>query len=425
MKKLLILGSSLGTLEIVKYAQSRSVYVIVTDYLPVEASKPKQVADEYWMINTAEVDILEQMCRENEISAVFCGVSEFNIERTIELCTRLGFPFYADAKAWEFSRNKRLFKELCKKLDAPVATDYYIKDISNEKQLESVKYPVVVKPVDLSGNLGVSYCHNKEELIDAYIRAKSLSDNPEIIVERMLKGEEWHGYYAIANGKISLVALNAMYSQPGMPKNCYSITTTATNHVKQYVDKVSPLIEKVLLEAGCKEGIAWVQVMLDQDGEFYIIEMGYRLTGECIFIPYRQLCEFDSIKWLVDYALGEPYCESELPIPQKQAYTKCACAYMLWTNRAAEVDKVIGMEEIESIPEVHVELLAYPGKQVDAYRPVGTILFTTSDCEQMCKLIDKINKTVKILDDNNCEIITKYTEFDFLKKVYAEGKNGK
>ena len=46
MKKLLLLGSNTGSLEIAQYVRSRGDYLIVTDYYPKEKSPAKQIADE-------------------------------------------------------------------------------------------------------------------------------------------------------------------------------------------------------------------------------------------------------------------------------------------------------------------------------------------------------------------------------------------
>ena len=126
MKKLLMLGTSLISKEMVEYAKSIGVYTIVTDYQEPEKSRAKLVADEYWMINVAEVDLLERKCREEGITAVICGISEFCLEVCMELCKRLGFPCYCTPEAWHFSRDKDDFKKLCKSIGAPVATDYHL-----------------------------------------------------------------------------------------------------------------------------------------------------------------------------------------------------------------------------------------------------------------------------------------------------------
>ena len=152
-----MLGTSLLSKEMVEYAKSIGVYTIVTDYNEPEKSKAKLVSDEQWMINVADVDLLERKCREEGISAVICGISEFCLEVCMELCKRLGFPCYCTPEAWHFSRDKDDFKTLCKQVGAPVATDYYLTDALTDEELDKVKLPVVVKPVDMSGNRGISY----------------------------------------------------------------------------------------------------------------------------------------------------------------------------------------------------------------------------------------------------------------------------
>ena len=166
-KKLLILGSDYGTIDIVHEAHRMGLYVIVTDLM--ETSPTKQAADESWLISTTEIEILEMRCREEHVDGILTGASDFNIRQSRILCKRLGLPVYCDNdNAWEVSTNKRKFKDLCKKIGAPIAEDYHLSDELSRNDLAKIHYPVVVKPVDKSGNRGMSYCSNEEELIKAY-----------------------------------------------------------------------------------------------------------------------------------------------------------------------------------------------------------------------------------------------------------------
>lgn len=425
MTKMLMLGTSNGSREMLRYAKSQGIYTIVTDYLDPDHSIAKKMADEYWMINTTDIDALAEKCKQENVTAVITGVSEFNLERSLELCTKTGMRCYCSPESWHYSKDKQDFKRLCKKLGVPVPTDYSISEKLTDEELDRIKYPVVLKPVDLSSNRGISYCYNKQDVIKAYHLARSMSKNPNIIVERMLHGEEWFASYALAKGEISLLALNAMYAQPGEPANCYTITTTVSDNVERFVNEVNPQIEKLLKEIGCKEGFVWVQAMLDEDGHFYIIEMGYRLEGAMIFIPYKDVCNFDVIKWMVDYACGRECLPSQLPPGQKKAYKKCGCAMMLWANKSGVATRVEGIEEVSKIPGVIVDVRTKVGDQISQYRPYGNILFTTENCDEMCNIIDIVNKKIRIIDENGTDMIIKYTNFDYLKKVYHDGLEGK
>ncbi len=424
MKKLLMLGTCYGSLEMLKYARSKGVYTIVTDYLPPEKSAGKQVSDEYWMLNTGDLDALEKKCREEGVSGVVCGVSEFNLEMCMALSQRLGTQCYCTPEAWHYSRDKSDFKALCRELGAPLPTDYYLSAALTDQELDSVRFPVVVKPVDLSCNRGISYCHDKRELLEACRHALSVSKSSKLVVERMLKGEEWYGFYSLAQGEVSLMALCAMYAQPGEPKFCYSITTTISTNVERYVREIDPHIKNVLKAVGCREGIAWMQVMLDQDGHFYIIEMGYRLDGDMMFIPIKNVLGFDTVAWLVDYALGETNDKALLPPSQQKAYRRCGSSYMLWTNKGGVIGSIEGLEKIAAIPGVTVDSLARVGDEIHPYEPLGDILFDTDDCEGTCRFIQLVNDTVKITNTEGENVLIYYTDFDYLRKEYEQGLAG-
>lgn len=421
MEKLLMLGTSLGSEDVIQYAKEQGIYTIVTDYLPPERSRAKLISDEYWMINTGELDLLEVKCREEGVTAVTCGVSEFNLEMTMELCKRLGLQSYCTPEAWHFSRDKADFKKLCHEVGAPVAEDYYLTDALTEEELNKVTFPVVVKPVDLSGNRGITYCNNKPELIEAYHYARSVSKNPKIVVERMLKGREWYGYYALAEGIIHQIGLVEMVAQPGYLKNLYSISTTVTDHVEKFMEEINPSIEKVLHTVGCKEGVAWVQVMLDEDGHFYILEMGYRLTGDRPEASFPGLIGFDPIKWLTDYARGMKHLVSDLPPVQFHSNKKCGCGYSLWTHKGGTISAMNGFDEICKIPGVKFYTLHYVGETFPEHRPLGVVGINADTIDEFCEKIDKVNKTISILDENGEDVIIRFTDFDFLRKSYYSG----
>ena len=63
MNKPLMLGTSLGSIEIIETAKEMGYYTIVTDNLDPDRSPAKKAADEYWMISTNNLDLLEKMQR--------------------------------------------------------------------------------------------------------------------------------------------------------------------------------------------------------------------------------------------------------------------------------------------------------------------------------------------------------------------------
>ena len=68
-KRLLVLGVPESP-EIVRRAQEFGIYVLVTDWYPVEKSPAKQIADEALLVSTADVDAVVQLIKDKNIHGV-------------------------------------------------------------------------------------------------------------------------------------------------------------------------------------------------------------------------------------------------------------------------------------------------------------------------------------------------------------------
>lgn len=420
MKKLLLLGSSYGCTEMLRYAKSQGIHTIATDYLEPEYSIAKRHSDEQWMISTADVEQLAEKCRAEGVDAVTSAISEFNLERAMEVSEKLGTPWYCTKEAWAFGRNKRAFKDACKEVGAPVAKDFYVSDALTDEELNAVEFPVVVKPIDQAGNVGVSYCYDKEQLVKAYHEAKEVSPSGNIIIEKMLQGEELFGYYVLAEGEASLMMVEGMYAQPGQPKNRYSVETTSCNHINHYIEEINDHIIRVLKHIGCTDGVAWVQAMLDSDGHFYLVEMGYRMASDLVFIPFKRVGHFDLVKWMVDYSMGKKWTAADLPKSQSGPFKRCACSYMLWNSREGTIGSIEGLDEVAAMDNVVLECLRYVGDELSGIHPLVNILFDADDSAGMCAMIQKINDTVRITDDKGENLIIYYDDFAFLNDTYEK-----
>lgn len=199
-KKLLILAGSIHEYDLVRRAKELGVYTIVTDYYDTETSPAKQIADEYWNISWDDLDALELRCRKEHIDGITAGYSESTVDRCIKLCSRLGLPCYCTQQQLDILKDKKRFKEECRKYGVPVVREYTTK--------ESVeKFPVIVKPVDRGGSIGVGVANNKEELDLVYDYAMEMSYSKEVIIEDFICwGTKIDAYYAITDGEITFLS---------------------------------------------------------------------------------------------------------------------------------------------------------------------------------------------------------------------------
>ena len=403
MRKILFLGSSFGIVPIIKRAKSEGYYVIVTDYLERERSKAKQLADEAWDISTAELDLIEKRCRENEVSALLCGISEFNLDVLLELTERLHLACYCTKEHREYSKNKRKFKEICKELGIAVPKDYKLNELDKESFASGLE--LVVKPNDCAGSEGVSFCKNPGELQNAIITAREKSPSEEVIVERRLKGKEFFAVYCFADGYSSLITLNEMHSQTGYPSKCYSLVTNCTGYIGKFCKEADPSIRKIFKHIGYRNGCAWVQVILDEDGRFYLIEMGaeYRLPD------MYPVCGFDYAKWQLRYALGKNNSIDSLPSLQMHMSGRLACEYLFWTSVGDSIEEIVIDEKLEK-SGITVEMLFAEGDKVEAYRIIGHALYYPDNKMQLNEMTGMINALVRVYGKDGRDIIIHYTD---------------
>ncbi len=419
-KALLVLGSDYGTIDLVREAHKMGMYVIVADLM--ESSPTKQEADEAWLISTTAIDVLETRCKEAGVCGVVTGASDFNTSCSRELCARLGLPIICSSeRAWGVARNKRLFKELCLEVGAPVAKDYYITSADNDQELDLVTYPVVVKPVDKSANRGMSYCNNKEELIEAYKYAKSISENDTIIVEKELHGPEFAAHYVIAEGEARLLYFGSEHHQPGQRNNQYSLVYTTSAHLQQYLDEVNDSMIEVFKRAGCRDGIVWVECIRDDDGHFYLFEMGYRLGATMLYTWYEKVFGFNSIRWMIECATGIKHTVADLPEGLARPLKATSASYHFFTQIEGTVAYIKGLDVISKLDNVIIDIPKRGGQNVSAHTCIGVIRIFGEDCNNLCETIAYINRHLRIEDSNGENMVILFDDFESVKSEYVLG----
>lgn len=304
-KKLLVISSDSNDLSFVQAAKELGVYVVCCDrYDNWELSPAKKAADEGWNIDYTNTQAVAEKCREAGIDGVIAGYSEDRVMAACKISKAIGTPFYATEEQIELTRNKRAFKELCKKHGVPVPADYCSGLPLSEEERKKIEYPVIVKPSDNGGRKGISVCFSERELDDAIRCAVENSKNGEIVVEEYVTGTELSAIYTLSDGQISLSCLNDKYNsedQGGTSRLCDFVLTPSKNY-DQYIRTVDAGIKAFLQDIGARNGVANFQMIVGQRG-IRVFEMGYRVNGNDDFKVIRKNNNIDFLKMLISYSL--------------------------------------------------------------------------------------------------------------------------
>ena len=417
-KRLLILGSNNGSVDIVNYAQREGAYVIVTDYLPTNKSAAKKYADETAQISTVEIDALVKYAKEKKVDGVFCGVSETNLRSVREIAERLNLPCYFTKEQWNLCQLKDKFKELCKKHGVPVAKEFEIDESANPEKLPEIKYPVIVKPVDLGASRGIHICYNAKELQQGYRDALEKSLSHKVIVEQYLTGDEISATYTFIDGECRLSMLSQMYyncEQVGMVPlpDAYIYPS---QHLEKYKKEVDPKMIEMLKSTGLKNGSVFV-TGIATGKEFAFFEAGLRIAGTIPYVFVSKINGINIMELMTEYAINGRIEDKELlKLEDPNLKNKKCCLFSL-LNGGGVIHRVEGIEEAERVPGViRTTVQRKIGDTVIKNGTLGQIhirFYIIGDTlEEIRNAIKEILKIVKVTDINGKNMLLRSVAAD-------------
>lgn len=418
--KMLIMGIDCTTKFVIEYARTQGIYTIITDYNTLERAPLKRLADEYWMINVGDLDLLEERCRAEQITSVFAGCHEFCLDMAKELCKRLNLPFYASEEGWATGRDKARFKKHCMECGLDVAHGYPLDGFFSPEVLAAVRYPVVVKPSDASAERGLSICHNEAELRRGYENALSFSQNGNIIVEEYVEGNEVDIVYYVDDGIPHLICVNDNLLVKVNERMNMSFIPNQSRYYDEYVREVEAKVEKLIQRMECKNGVVTFQA-IRKDGKYYFLEAGNRLDGAGCWVAMKRFYQASYLEWMVDLARGRK------PVIDWNAVDfspvgKHSAIYLYWA-RPGHVQAVKGRELIEGADGISIAIGRFqPGDTVvktDNFIQIAWFIQITA--ESSTELVNKlafVNQNLLLLDEHGQNLMIPYEDYEYILAYY-------
>ncbi|MBQ4516223.1 MAG: hypothetical protein II978_05490 [Clostridia bacterium] len=405
-KKLLILAGDVNFVTLVKRAKELGIYTIVTDYYDTKQSPAKLVADEYWNISWDDIDALEKKCREENINGVTTGYSESPVGCCIELCERLGLPCYSTKEQLELTKDKVLFKDMCRKNGVPVVNEY--------ATLEEVNsFPVIVKPVDRAGSIGISVATNTEELQKAYDYAMEKSYSKSVIIEDFIcSGSKFDVIYAICSGKPILVSdcdtINAQDN--GFERVVQSGWLYPSHYHSFFMEKVDASIQKMIKNLGVKDGYIFFSgfaIERDGDVEFVFFETGYRLNGGH---TYTYMSERGIVNILDLFIIHALTGSTELLEWKEEKNPGLKCAMVNYYAADGKVSEFKGLDEIENMDDCSILIqFGKVGDKCDTQRAIlskmSMVHFCNHSPEKLAEDVAHANNVYSVRDENGNDMV--------------------
>ena len=408
MKKLLILGGTSISRQIVYAAHEMGIAVYVTDYY--EDSPAKKIADKSFLVSATDVEEVVKLIKTECIDGVITGYADVLLPYYVQICHKTNLPCYANLDAIRITTDKGLFKAFCRKHSIPVVPEYTIEDVKNN----NVNYPIIVKPVDNSGARGIYICHNKVEFDEYYPKALDCSPSKNVLIERFLSGLEATIFYYLHEGKAYLLGIGDRHmlkfdnTHLSLPIGY----TFPSADIDSFVEE-DKHIQAMFKSLDMNEGMVFIQTFNDK-GNYIVYEMGYRLTGSLEQHLMEQQYGFNHLKAMIDYAVGNKIDISKAENINTKDGVMANLTMLLSEGTIKEyegVDEVINMTGVAHVYLSYDEGTTIGANLIGRLAQVGVrvLLIANNKCE-LLETMDRIKHTLKAIStEGNNLFITNYS----------------
>lgn len=353
MKKLAIIGASYLQRPLVEKAREMGLFTICFAW--AEGAVCKDVADEFYPISIVEKEEILRICQEEQIDGICTVASDVAAPTVAYVANRMGLPgnrYEAAVRA----NNKFLMRQAFASASVPCPQFRCVTDTSAEtlEQLRSgLELPLIVKPSDRSGSLGVSKVELWEDLAPAIEAAIGFSFRKEAMVEEFIEGREISVEFISYAGKHYPLQITD------------KVTTEAPHFVElehhqpsslspEMFSEIYCITDRALTALGLTDGASHAEYKITPSGRIAVMEIGGRMGGDFIGSDLVRLSTgYDFLRGVIKVALGE-FTIPELPLHQ------CAGVYFLsaetpgvlpYITEAMRYPEIVAAEQTDS--ELH------------------------------------------------------------------------
>ena len=304
MLKLAIIGASYLQRPLVEKAKQMGLYTFCFAW--AEGAVCKDLADEFYPISIVDKDEILKVCQEKQINGICTIASDVAAPTVAYVAERMGLVGNSH-QASVAANNKYAMRQAFMNAGVPCPQFLCVEDCTDatiDKIKQSMKLPLIVKPADRSGSLGVTKVEIIEELKCAIDNALACSFKRQAMVEEFVGGREISVEFISYQGKHYPLQITDKVTT-GAPhfvelEHHQPSTLSAEMYAKIYA-----ITENALNALGITNGASHSEYKITDDGDIYVIEIGGRMGGD--FIGSDLVClstGYDFVKGVIDVAMG-------------------------------------------------------------------------------------------------------------------------
>ena len=405
-KRLVILGGNPETIELVNKAKENGIFTIVVD--PNPNSPAKRAANLGVDIDGLDTKSIITYIKSNPVDGILVGVADILVKSYHEIGKELNFPIYTNEEIVEVFSYKNKFKSKLIEFGLNGIPEF-------NYPLDHMVYPVMVKPVDNGGGVGISSAQNDIELEQAINIALQNSKSKKYIIEKFMNSDDCGIYLTIQDGEIFTSLVYDRFTtkdQIGKSNVCLG-GVYPSKYLNLYLSKVELKLTKMLKALNVKNGVLMLSAFIEKK-EFYFYDVGFRLQGEAPQIILNNINQFDQVQMLIDFAMTGKFGEQNLSKFNDIRLHNNYAATIWFLGKEGVINKIEGIEEIKNLKRViEVRQRLFENDSITRYmignekQVIFRVYIKGENKEKLVETYNKVIDKLKVLDKNNNSMIIK------------------
>lgn len=276
-KRVLVLGTGPAQLDLIRKLNEMNLEVYAVSY--TNADNCAEYLTEFADIDITDEEAVKEYAQSKNIDVIYSTGSDVAMPTLCGVSEDLMLPHFISKRTSVTCNNKNLLREELGddfKYNVP---HHRIKEIEDLSAIDA--YPVIVKPSDSQGQRGIRTCYKKDELTDAYKNALEYSRNGQVIVEKLIEGSEISVNAYMNKGRIMFFLMSDRISFSEFPGGIIKEHVIPSKYENNQKTKslVINLVKDTVNRLSILNGPVYFQIMIDRQGNPYLIEVTPRLDG--------------------------------------------------------------------------------------------------------------------------------------------------
>lgn len=397
-KRLLLLGGSHAEIPLIQAAQELGYFVITTGNAREGLGHP--YADKNVFADFSDKDAMLELARAEGVSAVCSGCNDFALLSTVYVCEKLGLPGHDSFETSLQIHHKDKYRALAESLQIPTPRARVVRGLDEFKFVieGGLQFPLIVKPVDLTGGKGIHRVNNVAEALAAYEDAVSRTREDHLVVEEFVIGTN-HGFSAfLVGGRV--VFYFADNEQYYLNKYMVSGANTPSSTSARGLQLLVEYSERIASNLNLVDGILHIQYIERDDGIPVIIEICRRPPGDLYikFVKYATGVDYPLMLVKAECGLSTDVDPIGASLLQGDTIVvKPFLRHCVMTNRTGVVAGVDFADEIQQ--NIVEKFMWYKvGEEVadPMYYKAGIVFMQFGSVEEMTEKTAKMSEYIKV-----------------------------